>query len=181
MKKITQLAAVALLTFAFSLSTALAQSPKSTGVKSMNASSVKMVSKTNVETPVKTDVKTQLLGAWKFHEITIRTPKDGYLVHIAAQETNIIKLLIANYTFNNDGSITLDPKYIEKQGVKEAKWKFSDTGKLTITYFWSPEKMKENDIPASESKVEMDYKVTITPGEELTLNWQGVFIINLKK
>ncbi len=158
-----------------------AQNSKSLEAKSISNSSIESVKKTSVSSPIKDETKPQILGTWKFHEITIRTPKDGYLVHIAAQETNIIKLLIANYTFNNDGSITLDPKYIEKQGVKEAKWKFSDTGKLTITYFWSPEKMKENDIPASESKVEMDYKVTITPGEELTLNWQGVFIINLKK
>lgn len=77
------------------------------------------------------------------------------------------------------GSITLDPKYIEKQGVKEAKWKLSDAGKLTIIYFWTAEKMKAEGVSASENKVELDYKVNITPNKELTLNMLDVFIVNL--
>lgn len=91
MKKITKLVAVAFLfTFSFGLSTVQAQNPKKVAVK--------------------TDVKTQILGEWKFHEITLRTPKDGFLVHIAEQEVNIIKLLIANYTFNKDWEYYIRPK-----------------------------------------------------------------------
>lgn len=179
MKKITKLAAAVLLTFSVGFSTVQAQAPKKATVKSMSKSSPKMATKTVATTPVKVDVKTQILGEWKFHEITLRTPKDGFLMHIADQEVNIIKLLIANYTFNKGGSITLDPKYIEKQGVKEANWKLSDSGKLTITYFWTAEKMKKNDIPASENKVELDYKVILTPGKELTLSMHDMFIVNL--
>ena len=170
---------ITITTALFICTSIFAQSPKKVAVKNMNKSSVKTTVKTNVAIPVKTDVKTQLLGEWKFHEITLRTPKDGFLVHIAAQETNIIKLLIANYTFNKDGSITLDPKYIEKQGVKDASWQLSDEGKLTITYFWTSEKMKAEGISENENKVEMDYKVSITPNKELTLNWQDMFIVNL--
>jgi len=156
-----------------------AQSPEKVVEKSRINNRPQITTKTKLEKPVKANLKTQLIGEWRFHEITLRTPKDGYLIHIAAQETNIIKLMIANYTFNIDGSIALDPKYIEKQGVKEAKWNLSDSGKLTIVYFWTPEKMKEFGLPESQNKEELDYKVNLIPGKELTLNMSDMFIVNL--
>ncbi len=156
-----------------------AQSPKNTDVKNMGKSKVQITPNVDNESTSNKSLKAQLLGEWVFHEITLRTPRDGYLLHIAKQELNIIKLLIANYTFNKDGSITLDSKYIEKQGVKKASWKLSDDGKLTITYFWTLEKMKEFEIPESENKVELDYKVNIIQGKELTLSMRDMFIVNL--
>lgn len=174
MKKIKIIVAMVLI--AFSVSAVQAQSLKKSTVRTK--SKTQMAPKT-IGSEGKIDVKFQLLGEWKFHEITLRASKDGYLPHIAAQETNIIKLLIANYTFNKDGSITLDLKYIEKQGVKEASWKLGEDGKLTITYFWTAEKMKENSIPANENSVELAYKLSITPNKELTLNMHDMFIVNL--
>lgn len=156
-----------------------AQSPKNTDMKNMGKNKVQITHNVDNGSTSNKSLKAQLLGKWAFHEITLRTPKDGYLLHIAKQELNIIKLLIANYTFNKGGSIVLDPKYIEKQGVKKASWKLGDDGKLTITYFWTPEKMKEFEIPESENKVELDYKINIVQGKELNLNMQDMFLVNL--
>ena len=77
-----------------------AQNSKSLEAKSVSNSNIESVKKTNVSSPVNDEAKTQLLGTWKFHEITIRTPKDGYLIHIAQQEVGLINLFIVNYTFN---------------------------------------------------------------------------------
>jgi len=122
-------------------------------------------------------VQTSIVGEWEFHEITMRTPRDGYLIHIAEQEINIMHLLVCNYTFNSDGSIVLDPKYMEKQRVEKAEWKLTDTGDLAITYFWNEEKIKKDKL--SSSSETMEYTITITASKELSLNLQDMFIVNL--
>ncbi len=122
-------------------------------------------------------VQTSIVGEWEFHEITMRTPRDGYLIHIAEQEINIMHLLVCNYTFNSDGSIVLDPKYMEKQRVEKADWKLTDTGNLAITYFWNEEKIKKDKL--SSSSETMEYTITITASKELSLNLQDMFIVNL--
>jgi hypothetical protein len=143
----------------------------------MKKGSTQIAAKTNVATPEKLDVKTQLIQIWKFHEITVRTPKDGFLMSVADKEVGMINLLVANYTFNKDGSITLDPRYIEKQGVKEARWKLNDSGNLVISYFWSPEKQKEAGF--TNSYEEMEYKIDVISDKELSLNMSDMFIVNL--
>ena len=151
MKKTTKVATILLFTFLFS--SALAQSPKTAGVK------------------------TQLFQIWKFHEITVRTPKDGFLMRVADKEVGMINLLVANYTFNKDGSITLDPKYMEKQGVKEARWELNDSENLVISYFWTPEKQKEDGLTNNYEK--MEYKIDIISDKELSLNMSDMFIVKL--
>lgn len=123
------------------------------------------------------DVKTQLIQTWKFHEITLRTPKDGYLMRVADKEVGMINLLVANYTFNTDGTITLDEKYIEKQGVKEAKWELNTSGNLVITYYWTPEKQKAAGFTNNYEK--MEYTIDRISDKELSLNMSDIFIVNL--
>jgi hypothetical protein len=176
MKKITQLATVVLIG-TLSVSTAFAQNPKKATVTTMSKSKTQMAPKAKTQTSLKKDVKSQLLKPWKFHEISLRTPKDGYLMHIAEQELGLLHLFIANYTFNMDGSISLDPKYIEKQGVKSAKWEITDSGKLAITYYWTPEKQKEGGYSNDFEKIE--YKIDVISDKELTLNMSDMFIVNL--
>ena len=128
-------------------------------------------------TTVKQNVKSQLIGEWKFHEITLITPKDGYLMRISERETAMMNLLVANYTFNEDGSITLDPKYMEKQGVKSARWKIDDANVLSVTFFWTAEKQQKAGYTNDYEKI--DFKVKISSTKKLRLNLQDMFIVNL--
>lgn len=179
MKTTTKLIAIAF--FTLSLSTAFAQKPASKTAISKPISKAKITLATTNDKPTKTvensDVKTQLIQAWKFHEITLRTPKDGYLFRMADKEVGMINLLVANYTFNTDGSIVLDPKYIEKQGVKEAKWEMNAAGNLVITYFWTPEKQKEAGFTNNYEK--MEYKIDVISDKELTISIMDMFVVNL--
>ena len=124
------------------------------------------------------DIKTQLNKEWEFHELTVRTPKDGYLIHIADQEINLMKLFIANYTFNKDGSITLSPKYIETIGIKEAKWEIDEYSRLVVTYFFT-EDSKAN-AGNTNNYEKFKYKIDTISDKELTINMQDMFIVNLK-
>ena len=128
--------------------------------------------------PGNKEIKTQLNKEWEFHEITLRTPKDGYLMHIADQETNLMKLFIANYKFNKDGSIILSSKYIEKIGIKKADWELDESGKLVITYFFT-EDSKANEGNTNNYE-KFKYDIETISDEELTINMQDMFIINLK-
>jgi len=129
------------------------------------------------KTAMKQNLKSQLIGEWKFHQITLITPKDGYLMRISERETAMMNLLVANYTFNENGSITLDSKYMEKQGVKSARWKMDDLNILSITFFWTAEKQKKEGYTNDYEKIE--FKVKISSMKELRLNLQDMFIVNL--
>ncbi len=124
------------------------------------------------------DLKTQILGEWEFHEITLRTPKDGYLIHIAEQETKLIELSIVNYTFNTDGSVTFPVKYVESLGIKEGKWIITESGELAITYYFNDD--SEFNAGNTNKSETFTYKVSISD-EELTIDMQGIFITNLKR
>ncbi|MFT6922105.1 MAG: hypothetical protein ACJA1C_001107 [Crocinitomicaceae bacterium] len=126
----------------------------------------------------KIDLKTQLLGEWEFHQITIRTPKDGYLLHIAEQEMNLIKLSIANYSFNVEGSVKFPPEYIELLGLKEAKWNTTDSKELAITYYFNED--SEFNAGNTNTSETFTYEVIEISNKELTIDMQGMFIINLK-
>ena len=146
------------------------------------AASLLIITSTFAQNPItetgNKDIKTQLKREWEFHELTIRTPKDGYLMHIADQEINLMKLFIANYTFNKDGSITLSPKYNETIGVKEAKWEIDEYNRLVITYFFT-EDSKANAGNTNNSE-KFKYKIDTISDKELTINMQDMFIVNLK-
>lgn len=129
------------------------------------------------KTEEKQNVKSQLIGEWKFHEITLVTPKDGYLIRISERETAMMNLLVANYTFNENGSIALDSKYKEKQGVKSASWKMDELNTLTITFFWTVEKQKKADYTNDYEKIEFNVKISST--KKLSLNLQDMFFVNL--
>src|SRR5690554_1600510 len=123
------------------------------------------------------EIKKQLLQDWKFRYITLVTPKDGYLMHIADQEVHLVKVLIANYSFNVDGSITLDPTYIEKQGVQSAKWEVMDTENIVITYYWTAKKQEKEGLTNDYEKLE--YKIDVISKDQLILNWNDMFIVKL--
>ncbi len=122
-------------------------------------------------------VTNPFIGVWEFHEITIRTPKDGYLMRISEREIDLMNLIIANYIFHEDGSIILDPKYMEKQGVKKATWAKDDSTSITITYFWTAEKQKAKGYTNDYEKI--TYTIQVVPNQKLSLNLQDMFIVNL--
>lgn len=173
MKNSTKLVSILLLSF--SLSAVTAQTEKQITTKKATESKVLVPSQ---ETATKgIDVKSQLIKDWRFHEITLRTPKDGYLFKVSDKEVAMVNLLIANYTFNEDESITLDPNYMEKQGVKSAKWEINSSGNLEITYYWTAEKQKLSGYTNDYEKLE--YKIDKISEQELLLNMSEMFIINL--
>ena len=132
---------------------------------------------TDIKQPEKIIVNPLLLQDWKFHAITIRTPKDGYLMRFSDREVTMVNWLIANYSFNKDGSIALDPRYMQEQGVKEAKWKMTDSLNIEITYFWTVEKQKKAGYTNGYEK--LDYRIDMISEKELSLNMQNMFIVNL--
>ena len=173
----TKLTAIVLLIGAFSTLTVQAQNSKKVQAKSISKQKVTTAPKAEHITTVKTDVKTLLLKEWKFHKFSLRALKDGYLPNVSGKLTGVFKLLIANYTFNADGSITLDPKYMEEQGVKNATWMLTDEGKLKITYFWTAEKQEAAGYTNDYEKVR--YKIDFISNNELTISLSDMFIVNL--
>ena len=143
--------------------------------KEKNKSQVQGVSE--IKQPEKIYVNPLLLQDWKFHEITIRTPKDGYLMRFSDREVTMVNWLVTNYSFNKDGSITLDSRYMQDQGVKEAKWKMLDSLNMEITYFWTVEKQKTAGYTNGYEK--LDYRIDIISEKVLSLNMQNMFIVNL--
>lgn len=127
--------------------------------------------------PEQTKVNPLLLQDWKFHEITIRTPKDGYLMRFSERETAMVNWLVANYTFKKDGGVILDKSYVKEQGVRAAKWRMTASGHLEIIYYWTEEKQKTEGLTNDYEKLE--FKINFTSEKELTLNIGDMFIVEL--
>jgi 23S rRNA A2030 N6-methylase RlmJ len=96
---------------------------------------------------------------------------------ISDKEIAMMNLLVANYAFNEDGSIAIDPKYKEKQGIKEVKWEMKDAENIVITYYWTTEKQETQNFTNDYEKLE--YKIDVISEKELTLNMSDMFIVNL--
>ena len=129
------------------------------------------------EVAVGQDMKDSLINEWKFHEITLRTPKDGYLIRLSKKTVDIMELMVVNYKLNSDGSVTLDADYMEKQGIKEAKWELSDNNALVISYFWTPEKQETAGFTNSYEKIE--FKIDKISDKELVLSLYDMVIVTL--
>jgi len=164
--------------YSLSLTTCFAQQTLKTKVSS--SESTQKINKINSkkDSTSEKNYKEHILGEWKFHSITIETPKDGYIMRIGERELAMISLLVSNYNFISDGNIIVDEKYKEKQGVDKVKWELSESKGLKITYVLTTEKQKEKGY--SQAAQELVFSIVTLSNKELIINTNG-FILNLIK
>ena len=116
----------------------------------------------------------KVLGKWQFAQITLVSPKQGYIPSFETQETNLMRLSMANYTFNEDGSVVLAEEYTKKTGIVKATWKLNaDQTGLDITYYFSEESAKNPET--------LPWKVENVTATDLSLKLQKIFVVKFKK
>lgn len=116
----------------------------------------------------------KILGKWQFVQITLVSPKQGYIPSFETQEANLMRMSMTNYTFNEDGSALLTEEYTKKTGITKATWKLNaDQTGLDITYQFSEESGKKDET--------LPWKVETVTATDLSLKLQKMFIVRFKK
>lgn len=116
----------------------------------------------------------KIVGKWQFSQITLMSPKQGYIPSFEAQETNLMRLSMANYAFNEDGSVALAEEYTKKTGITKATWKVNaDQTGLDITYHFSEESAKNPET--------LPWKVENVTATDLSLKLQKMIVVKFKK
>ncbi len=119
--------------------------------------------------------KEQVIGEWKFVEVTIISPKAGYVPAFAKKEISLTKMCMANYNFNQDGSMVLSEKYMESNGVNSAGWELEGST-INITYNFN------EDTPGHTNKSEtLPWSILSVSKETLIIDLMGMFKVNLKR
>ena len=122
----------------------------------------------------------KLIGKWQFAQAAIVSPKVGYIPTFKEKETGLMRICMANYTFNADGSIGLSDEYMTKTGITKASWKLNNeqTG-LDITYHFT---IDEALYPTNRNSTEtLPWKIESVTASDLSLSLLGMFVIKFKK
>jgi hypothetical protein len=129
----------------------------------------------NLKTNAQDISKEQIIGEWKFVEVTLVSPKVGYIATLAKKEIAIMKVSMANYKFIEDGSIILPEKFLTKNGVRSGSWKL-DGSIINITYFF-----KEGAEGHTNSSEVLPWSIISISEETLIIDLMGAFKVKLVK
>jgi hypothetical protein len=112
--------------------------------------------------------KDEIIGEWKFVEISLVSPKAGHVLPMGLQEMNQMKMAMANYNFNQDGTIAFSEEYLKNNNYESASWKL-DGSSIFITY------------KITDGSIGFKWNVASVSKEELVLDWMRVLKIKLTK
>jgi len=126
------------------------------------------------------NISDQLLGNWRFVDVTLISPKKGYIPTMKEQEINLLKLSMANYWFKKDYTIVLDAKYMERTGITEATWELDPESKtIMITYVFSED--SELNKGNSSNKSPLPWTIDEITDEKLVLNLMDMYVVSFEK
>lgn len=122
----------------------------------------------------------KIVGKWQFTQMAIVSPKEGFIPTLGEKEAGLMRICMANYTFNADGSVVLSEDYITKTGVNKATWKLSaDQTGVDITYNFTIDAVL---YPANKNSTEtFPWKVESVSNTDLSLKLHRMFVVKFKK
>jgi len=122
----------------------------------------------------------KIVGKWQFAQMALVSPKAGFIPTLGEKEAGLMRICMANYTFNEDGSIVLTEEYITKTGITKATWKLNaDQTGIDITYFFTIDaELYPSNKNASET---FPWKAESVTATDLTLMLHRMFMVKLKK
>jgi len=119
--------------------------------------------------------KEQIMGEWKFVEITLKSPKTGYVPAFQDKEIGFMRICMANYNFNQDGSMSLSERYMKNNGANSASWVLEGET-INITYNFN------EDTPGHTNKSEtLPWTIVSVSEDTLTIDLMGLFTVKLEK
>ena len=110
----------------------------------------------------------KIIGKWQFTQMALVSPKEGFIPTLGEKEAGLMRICMANYTFNEDGSIVLSDEYITKTGVNKATWKLNaDQTGIDITYYFT---IDASLYPANKNSTEtFPWKIESVTNTDLSL------------
>ncbi|MBK6520829.1 MAG: hypothetical protein KBG47_01965 [Bacteroidia bacterium] len=122
----------------------------------------------------------KIVGKWQFTQMALVSPKQGFIPTLGEKEAGLMRICMANYTFNEDGSVVLSEEYITKTGVNKTTWKLNaDQTGIDITYYFTIDPVQ---YPANKNEKEtFPWKIESVTATDLSLIMHRMFMVKLKK